>query len=239
MLLSHENVSVADYSMDNSTVEPQDRMLEAESGLPTAVAPQAIVDFNLSGPFFEADLQNSFDWMFQQGFDDVFASDAIDHFDSLAMPPGFAQTGQGLDQGSTVGLALPMLQSASRPRSPLARLTVSRVDNHGYPEDRWPMEWKAKPVSLASLPSFEQSTHDGTSSSFYRLPAIDQNLRSTFIELLRAPLEQVTWPSVNLSAFPSSLMIDSCIDRYFACFDKVWSIRSYSSNWLMSTSGCH
>lgn len=166
--------------------------------------------------------------MFQQGLDDVFASDALY---SAPPHPNASVMLQGANypmQTSAASLVGPTQLLISRPQSPLGHLSVSRVEQDGYPDDRWPMEWKAKPVSLATLPSFGKLGDDQKLPSFYRLPSIDQTHVSTLIELLGAPLEKIAWPAVDLSAFPSGLKIDHCIDRYFACFDKVICSRNAS-----------
>lgn len=195
------------------------------SGIPTTTThafPDAFMDLNRSGPFFEADIENSLDWMFSESFDDVFALTNPHSHDQHGKPPSALHADTTL--GPSTSNHGPFLSDAylpSAPKSPLDRLTVPSVDDPEYPDDRWPMEWSAAPVSLVTLPCLGRPEEDIPPIGYYSLRTISDQHISTLTELLSAPLQRATWPDVNFSAFPTGKKLDHCINRYFVHFDKV------------------
>lgn len=187
----------------------------------TNVFANQYVGLEMPAPFPYSDTQ--MDWIFYNSSDDVFPY-ATQMFPS-------ENTILGPNESSMLAMSHPNnlarhtsnLPAHSEPDqdSPLSRLQDPQPEEHGDPEDRWPMEWRAVPVQLSALPPLRNGHANMTYPSHHSLPSINDFTLATIQDYLRIPLEASPWQPVTLDHFPTKEKLDHCIDLYFLHFDQV------------------
>lgn len=193
------------------------------------------VDFSLSGPFYEADVQNSFDWLF---FDELQSGEFRN---TQGCDPYQLQTNWSTTANTVPTVANEAVgsQTTDVPEqvagSPLDRLAVPAAHLEETHEDRWPMFWRPEPIAPVRLTSLATVETKTPSSTFYQLPTVSPQHIKTFTELLGVPSEQWLWSGVDLTCFPAGEGLNQCIDQYFVHFHKVSHSHTITSSWLIST----
>ena len=183
------------------------------------LVPEVFAGFDFSGPFFEASIQNGFDWMFNDNYTTPLSS--------VISRPGQEQqwnsfqTPQSEEVTLTYGNAVFGQQIPLQSESPLDSLHIPSANQEEETEDRWPIFWRPEALSISALASLGNSEDVLSHQIFHNLPVVNLNHMKAFTELLGVPSDKWLWSGVDMSSFPSGKKLDHCIDRYFVHFDKV------------------
>lgn len=139
----------------------------------TNAAPNAFTDLTLSGPFFQGDIQTSFDWMFDANFDDMFAANASNIGQTYSRTD-VSDSGMATAPVRVLKVGCSAVHDAATAfsqGSPVDRLDIPATAlRERYPEDRWPMEWSAAPIWLSALPALGELNEMHVLSKHFSTP---------------------------------------------------------------------
>ncbi|KAH8815524.1 hypothetical protein F5884DRAFT_772680 [Xylogone sp. PMI_703] len=192
-------------------------------------APSASVEFpmtegypdtidNLSGVNIDWNLEWIFNSKFDESFQPIEPSVSVDNGPDNS-PDRFSE---GNDAGIECSTPLYNEQHMNTELSERnAGQLHSRYQHRRGSNGTWPVDWKAGPGRISTLPALGALDQDFKALKHFPTLSITESTIAGLQDSFNLHLAKSPWKPVSLAGFPSKEKIDHCIDMYFKYFDWI------------------